>query len=130
VEEILYKEAMKAAGLSGGANGANAEGESNPLQQMVLLDYFLNDAYVGRIPSPVEQPKHPGMTMSPSVKPNIAESSLGTVGKEVINKLGGPKAARTVLMNRIKQAQTDVSMHQRPIDDNIGLLLMLSLLSN
>lgn len=127
IEEILYKETMRAAGLS---NGANADGEGNPFQQWILLDYFLNDAFVGRIPSPVEQQNTPGLSFSSPVKANLAESSLGAVGKEVINKLGGPEAARTALMNRIKKAKTGVSINPKPIDDNMGLLLVLSLLSN
>ncbi|XP_061188670.1 uncharacterized protein LOC133196834 [Saccostrea echinata] len=126
IEDILYKEVMKEMGAT---TGANNEGEGN-LKQWVLLDYFLNDAFVGRIPSPiVEQQKARELFGSSPIKANIADSNLGALTKGFVDSLGGPDAARATLMERIKKYGNGGPTNQEP-NDNLPLLYILSMLLN
>lgn len=115
---------MDAAELN---SGANAEQEEKPLQPWVLMDYFLNDAYVGRIPSQViENQTPPQVTDVPSRKTNMADANIDAAGKDLVNNLSGPDVARSELMERIKMANIDNIQRQRSPTGNLGLLYLLS----
>lgn len=124
VEELIYNHAMDAAELN---SGANAEQEEKPLQPWVLMDYFLNDAYVGRIPSQViENQTPPQVTDVPPRKTNMADANIDAAGKDLVNNLSGPDVARSELMERIKMANIDNIQRQRSPTGNLGLLYLLS----
>ncbi|XP_062572884.1 uncharacterized protein LOC134234856 [Saccostrea cucullata] len=127
IEDMLYKEVMQDMD---GTSGANREVEGN-FKQWVLLDYFLNDAFVGRIPSPiVDQQKTPAeLSGSSPMKANTADSTIGSLTKGFVDSLGGPDAARATIMERIKNYDIG-SPHNQGLNDNLPLLYLLSTLIN
>lgn len=124
VEEMIYKHAMDAAEVT---TGANAEQEEKPLQPWILMDFFLNDAYVGRIPSQViENQSSPQVTDVPPLKTNMADANIDATGKDLVNNLSGPDVARSALMQRIQMTNIDNIQRQRFRTGNLGLLYLLS----
>lgn len=118
VQEMLYREVMKSAEVS---NGANAEYEGNPLQPWVLMDYFLNDAYVGRIPSQVIEQKETALT---SPKTNMADTGSDVTGQPLDISAGGPDTTTMALMDKLRKYNLDVNSGQR--SPNMLLLYLLS----
>lgn len=116
VQDMLYRELMKSAEVSNGA-----EYEGNPLQPWVLMDYFLNDAYVGRIPSQVIEQRETALAPP---KANIADTGSDVTGKPLDISTGGPDTTTMALMEKLRKYNLDGYVGQR--SPNMPLLYLLS----